>query len=123
MKREKLSTRLTEAMEIRGFRAVDLIERTGIPKVTLSYYMSGKTEPKNDRVYILAKALDVSEAWLLGFDVPMYRTDEQKKNDHLAEMVVKMRENEKFYELAVKLSAMDDEQLDLIDKLVSGLTK
>lgn len=123
MKREKLCNRLTEAMEIRGLRAVDLIDRTGIPKVTLSYYMSGKTEPKNDRVYIIAKALDVSEAWLLGFDVPMYRTDEQKKNDQLAELIATMRENNKYYELAVKLSTMDEEQLDLIDKLVSGLTK
>mgnify|MGYP003297842373 CR=1 FL=1 len=123
MKREKLCNRLSEAMEIRGLRAVDLVDRTGIPKVTLSYYMSGKTEPKNDRVFILAKALDISEAWLLGFDVPMYRTDEQKKNDHLAEMVATMRENEKFYSLALKLSQMDAEQLDLIDKLVSGLTK
>lgn len=121
MKRDKLCIRLKEAMDIRGLRAVDLIDRTGIPKVTLSYYMSGKTEPKADRVYTLAKALDVSEAWLLGFDVPMYRTDEQKKNDQLAELVAKLRGNDKFYSLVVKLANTDDEQLELIDKLVSGL--
>lgn len=123
MNREKLSVRLKEAMDIRGFRAVDLIDRTGIPKVTLSYYMSGKTEPKADRVYTLAKALDVSEAWLLGFDVPMYRTDEQKKNDALAEIVVRLRKDEKLYNLVVKLADADDDQLELIDKLVSGLAK
>lgn len=123
MKREKFNIRLKEAMDIRGLRAVDLIDRTGIPKVTLSYYMSGKTEPKADRVYTLAKALDVSEAWLLGFEVPMYRTDEQKKNDALAEIVVRLRKDEKLYKLVVKLADADDEQLELIDKLVSGLAK
>ena len=121
MKRDKLCIRLKEAMDIRGLRAVDLIERTGIPKVTLSYYMSGKTEPKADRIYTLAKELNVSEAWLMGFDVPMHRTDEQKKNDALAEIVVRLRSDEKLFGLVVKLAAADDAQLDLIDKLVSGL--
>ena len=122
MTRAKFRDRLKEAMEIRGFRAVDLIDRTGIPKVTLSYYMSGKTEPKADRIYTLAVALDVSEAWLMGFDVPMYRTDEQKKNDVLAEIVVHLRSNEKLYNLVVKLAEADDEKLDLIDRLVSSLS-
>jgi transcriptional regulator with XRE-family HTH domain len=121
MKRDKLCIRLKEAMDIRGLRAVDLIERTGIPKVTLSYYMSGKTEPKADRIYTLAKELNVSEAWLMGFDVPMHRTDEQKKNDALAEIVVRLRSDEKLFGLVAKLAAADDAQLDLIDKLVSGL--
>lgn len=121
MKREKFSTRLKEAMEIRGLRAVDLIDRTGIPKVTLSYYMSGKTEPKADRIYTLSKALDVSEAWLMGFEVPMYRTDEQKKNDQLAELIARLRKDEKLYNLVVMLAGADAEKLDLIEKLVSGL--
>lgn len=123
MEREKLSTRLQEAMDIRGFRQSDLVDRTGIPKVTISYYMTGKTEPKADRVYAIAKALDISEAWLLGFDVPMYRTDEQKKNDQLAELVDKMRSNKKFYDVIIKLGILENEQLDLIDKLVDSLSQ
>lgn len=121
MTRERFCIRLKEAMDIRGLRAVDIIDRTGIPKVTLSYYMSGKTEPKADRIYTLAKVLNVSEAWLMGFDVPMHRTDEQKKNDQLAELVAMLRGNDKLFGLVVKLAAADDAQLDLIDKLVSGL--
>ena len=123
MKREKLCLRLKEAMDIRGLRAVDLIERTGIPKVTLSYYMSGKTEPKADRIYALAKELNISEAWLMGFDVPMERSLESKKNDALADIVVRMRSDEKLFSLVVKLAGASDEQLDLIDKLASGLLK
>jgi transcriptional regulator with XRE-family HTH domain len=118
-----IAERLRAAMDKAGKKQADLVRETGLDRGSISSYLSGKYEPKQKAIYKLSKALDVSEAWLLGFDVPMYRTDEQKKNDHLAEMVVKMRTNEKFYDLSVKLAALSDEQLDLIDKLVSGLTK
>ena len=44
-----------------------------IPKSSLSQYLSGDYEPKQDRVYDIAKVLNVSEAWLMGYDVPMER--------------------------------------------------
>ena len=118
-----IADRLREAMKRAGKKQADLVRETGLDRGSISSYLSGKYEPKQKAIYKLSKALDVSEAWLLGYNVPAHRTDEQKKNDHLAEMVVKMRANDKFYDLAVKLSALSDEQLDLIDKLVSGLAK
>ena len=39
-----------------------------ISKSDLSQYVSGKTEPRSDKLCILAKALNVSEQWLLGYD-------------------------------------------------------
>jgi transcriptional regulator with XRE-family HTH domain len=44
---------------------------TKIPKSAISQYVSGAFEPKQDRIYLIAKALNISEAWLLGYDVPM----------------------------------------------------
>lgn len=106
MKKKELRDRLQEAMAVRGLRAVDIVERTGIPKGTISYYISGKTEPKSDRLYILAQALDVNEAWLLGYDVPMTRTEDQKKNDQLAKLIVKMRTDSEFYNAVLSLSSL-----------------
>ena len=40
----------------------------------ISQYCSGKTEPNQEKLFILGNALNVSEAWLMGFDVPMERT-------------------------------------------------
>ena len=37
----------------------------------MSQYLKGSFEPKPERVSALAKALKVSEAWLMGYDVPM----------------------------------------------------
>lgn len=65
-------------MELRGFKQVDLVERTGIGKSSISQYLSGDYEAKQDNIFLLAKALDVDPAWLMGKNVPMYGTDYKK---------------------------------------------
>ena len=72
---DTFANRLNTAMRIRGIKATELSEKTGISKSSLSEYINGKYEAKQDGVYLLAKALDVNEAWLMGLDVPMERTD------------------------------------------------
>lgn len=67
------SQRLKEAMSLRNMRQIDIIEKTGINKGALSSYISGRYIPKQDAIYKMALALDVSEAWLMGRDVPMDR--------------------------------------------------
>lgn len=120
MERKEIKDRLREAMERRGFRAVDLVERTGIPKGTISYYLTGHTKPKADRLYLLAQALDVSEAWLLGFDVPSHRTDAQKKNDQLAKLIVKMRTDADFYETVAALADLSETQYKSVKQLLTA---
>lgn len=70
---ENTSTRLKKALNLRNLKQIDIVERTGINKGALSSYISGKYEPKQTNIYLLAKALDVNEAWLMGYDVPMER--------------------------------------------------
>ena len=102
-------------------RAVDLVESTGIPKGTISYYLSGKTEPKADRLYILGQVLNVSEAWLLGYNVPMSRTDDQKKNDQLAKLIVKLRTDEKFFRTVSDLAGLTESQYRGVEQLIAAL--
>lgn len=118
-----IAERIRVAMGKSGKKQADLVRETGLDRGAISSYLSGKYEPKQKAIYKLSKALDVSEAWLLGYEVPMERAAESRKNDALAEIVVRLRSDEKLYSLALKLSTMDAEQLDLIDKLVSGLAK
>lgn len=70
---DELKNRLNKALNIRNMKPLELSQKTGIPKSSISQYMSGYTKPKDERVYYIAKALDVSEAWLMGFNVPMER--------------------------------------------------
>ncbi len=120
-KKAELKDRLNEAMDARGLRAVDIVEKTSIPKVTLSYYRSGKTTPRADKLYELARVLDVSEAWLLGYDVPMARTDDQKKNDQLAKLIVKLRTDENFYNTVSKLAGLSESKYRGVEQLLAAL--
>jgi len=72
---DTFANRLNTAMHIRNLKATELSEKTGISKSSLSEYINGKYEAKQDGVYLLAQALNVNEAWLMGLDVPMERTD------------------------------------------------
>ena len=67
--------RISEAMKLRDIRQADLVKKTGISKGALSSYISGRYVPKQNNVYLIAKALDVSETWLMGGDVPMQRIE------------------------------------------------
>lgn len=87
MKKESTATRLNKIMSDRNLRQVDILNKT-IPycekynvkmnKSDISQYCSGKTEPNQEKLFVLGTALDVGEAWLMGFDVPMERNDEDQ---------------------------------------------
>ena len=78
-----MAQRLNEALEIRGLKRIELAERTGIHKATISNYCNGVNEPRADRIHKIAIALNVSEAWLLGYDVPMERGDMRSEIEYL----------------------------------------
>lgn len=71
IEKEACSKRISRALSIRNMKQSELCNITGIPKSAMSQYISGAFEPKQDRMFLMAQALDVSEAWLMGFDVPM----------------------------------------------------
>lgn len=72
-RQESISARIKKALRIKGMKQAELCKLANIPKSSLSQYLSGDFEPKQDRIYLISKALNVSEAWLMGFDVPMER--------------------------------------------------
>ena len=73
MKKDTCSNRLKYALKLRNVKQSDLSKHIHIPKSAISQYISGKFEPKQDRVEKIATFLDVSEAWLMGYDVPIER--------------------------------------------------
>lgn len=74
------SERLSQALSIKNMTQTELCKKTGIPKSAMSQYIKGNFEPKQDRIYLIAKALNISEAWLMGYDVPILREGNKKKS-------------------------------------------
>ncbi|MGU8570488.1 helix-turn-helix domain-containing protein [Clostridium perfringens] len=72
---KKISERIKEGLALREMKQADLVNISGISKGALSSYISGTYEPKQRNIYKIAKALNVNEAWLMGYDVPLERTE------------------------------------------------
>ena len=71
MKQSDFASRLSQALEARGMKAADLSKKTKVAEGTISCYINGRYEAKQNRVKVFAEALDVNPAWLMGYDVPM----------------------------------------------------
>lgn len=113
--------RLREAMNDAGMTQADLVRATEIHRSAISRYLLGEYEPKAHAVGRMAKALDVSEMWLFGYDVPKQRTATQKKNDTLAEVVVKLRSDDDFYEVVSMLAQLPPAEYASIKQLLVAL--
>ena len=60
------SERLRASMDTANMKAVELHERTGISKASISEYLSGNYEPKQRNIFKIAQALNVSPSYLMG---------------------------------------------------------
>lgn len=79
MKQESFANRLSKALLIKNMKPIDLAKISGINKATISQYLSGRYEAKQNNIYILAKALNINESWLMGFDTNIDRTPDNER--------------------------------------------
>ena len=95
MKASTTQKRLKQIMSERGLKQVDILDAAKpfcekynykLTKTDLSQYISGKTEPGQYKLYILSLALNVNEAWLMGYDVPITRKNNVETNENEAEI-------------------------------------
>ena len=82
MKISNTSARLKSIMTERGLRQIDILNAAKpfcsqygikLEKNDLSQYVNGKVEPGQEKLTILGLALNVSETWLMGYDVSASR--------------------------------------------------
>lgn len=123
---EKIDTtanRLRTAMDEAGKKQIDLVRETGIDKGAMCSYLKGKYEPKQDTIYKLAKALDVSEMWLWGYDCEKQRPIEQKNNDVMADIIFRMRTDKEFFEAVSCMYSLESEKLSSVKQMLFTFTK
>lgn len=94
---ETTAQRLKKIMDLRNIRQADIIRlaepycqryRVKLNKSDLSQFVNGKNEPGQWKLTILGLALNVSEGWLMGLDIPMERKtptpcDEDERIDRM----------------------------------------
>lgn len=104
------SQRLKETLEMKGVSQSELVKRTGLDKSLISNYVAGKYKAKSTNLYLIARALNVSEAWLLGYDVPMER-----------ETPIIPGGNERLNEFVDLFSQLTTEQQSLVISQIKGI--
>ena len=89
MRSSNPSERLKQLMSERNLKQVEILEKSlpyqkelGIKmgKSTLSQYVNGVQSPDQHRIYLLSKTLEVSEPWLMGYDVERKRIPDSERN-------------------------------------------
>ena len=111
--------RLQEALYLRNMKGADLARATGLSKSTIGRYLSGEMEPKNKQTYKLARALNVSETWLWGYDVNVERPQVQKESDAISDITIKLARDKEV--LATMTKIMEDEEIYTLVKKVCNL--
>lgn len=117
------SQRLRIAMDMERKRQADLVESTGLHKSTISRYCSGEADPKADAISKLAAALNVAEMWLWGYDVPMERSEGQKKNDQLVRLVTRLRSDSEFMSAVQKLDSLTPAQYAAVLTMLDAMNQ
>ena len=78
--------RINQIMKEKRLRQIDVLnlakpykEKYNIKfsKSHLSQYVNGKSNPDNEKIFLLSKVFGVTEAWLLGYDVSRYKSSEE----------------------------------------------
>lgn len=118
---ENTALRLQRIMKERNLKQVDILRlaepfckkyNIKLNKSDLSQFVNGKFTPGQWKLTILGLALDVSEAWLMGYDVPMERTQQPPTI-----------EDEKLLddELINRLCQLTPDELEKVNVFVQGL--
>lgn len=117
------ANRLRAAMTEANKKQADVSREAGIDKGALSSYLKGKYEPKQDVIYKIARVLNVSEMWLWGYDCPKERPIEQKNNDAIADIIIRLRTDEEFMSVVEVLSGLDSDQILSVKSLLTAFVK
>ena len=121
--KETTSDRLKKIMNERRLKQVDILNMSlpfcqrfnvKMNKSDISQYVSGKVEPSQEKLVVLGMALNVSEAWLMVFDVSPVRKDNQKEANEDIDLLWKIS----------MLDKRDKETIrDMIDVMLSRKEK
>lgn len=126
MDRQTTAQRLRDIMEQRQLKQTDIIRmaepycakyRIKLGKSDMSQFVSGKVEPGQWKLSILAMALNVSEAWLMGLDVPMERDQEDASFGEDAPV----QQDERTSEVIRLFGALDPERQETLLHVLRGL--
>lgn len=118
-----ISERLQIAMDKRKIKQIDLARVADVNQGALSRYLKGSYAPKSATIYKLALALDVSDMWLEGYDVPMERSQKQKEIDFKNNLYKKIAQDMDLLKTISQYYNLSEEKQKTIRDLVDQMSR
>lgn len=115
--------RIEVALKLKGMKAVELCEKANISKSSLSHWMKQHWQPKQNALMAMARALDVSEMWLAGYDVDIKRPVEQVRMDKLAQHVHRLKGDDRLLNISISICSLNSDQLTIVENMVNEFNK
>lgn len=122
MKHPNVAQRFIEAMNENNLKIVELAEKSGVPKGTISRYVNGINAPTNVIAGKIADVLNVAPMWLMGFpDAPKYTSQqmalqiETEQNNYIKDDFITR--------MAVYCTLLNKNQLKAVEEFVRDMIK
>ena len=123
-KTTSFAVRLRALLDSIGWTQAELARKANISKSSITRYLKGDWEAKQDAVYAIAHATSVNEAWLMGYDVPMRRSSEAASFEPMPELKTIRKFAEKLFlsygMTSEQLAEATDVPAKKIESLFSG---
>lgn len=125
MRYEITSKRIKKALSDNNITAQELANKTGINKASISQYVNGTNRPSNVNAHKMSSVLNVSELYLMGFDVPEEEpTKEEALTPLMAEYIAMLTRNVQLQKFVDKFKQLSDTDqavvLNLMDSLIAN---
>lgn len=109
--------RLSHAISESGLSYAELGKITNIAKSSIQRYATGKTKKiPIEAIQTIANATNSSAAWILGWEES---NDTQIKEDAVADIFVRLRNDDMFFKATEKLYALNEKQLEAVITMLS----
>ena len=118
MKSTDMSKRIRDLRKERNMTLEDVAKIVGVGKSTVRKWETGMIENmRRDKIASLAKALGTTPMSLLGWE------EEEKKNDAITDIILRMRTDKNFLSAVENLYKLDTEKLETINQMLNTLFK
>jgi transcriptional regulator with XRE-family HTH domain len=115
---EDMARKIKELRMSKGLTLEQVANIVGVGKSTVRKWETGMiANMKRDKIAALAKALDTTPIYLMGWE------EEQKKNDIQADIILRMRSDNDFMSAVESLYKLDKEQLKSLNNMLHTLCK
>lgn len=111
---------LKRYMEINGKTRRDICQALDLSYYTVSDWCNAKKYPRMDKVELLANYFGIQKSDLIEEKLT---EEKEKDNDALANIIVRMRTDKRFFDLVASLYYLDGDKIDGVQSMLHAFGK